>query len=792
MGNIEEFEIDCNLSKPAFKISLSFEFLINDIEKISLTEAHPMHYSAKEIMKKLDAVPEMKKPITGRTLLQKNKSLVQQMMSFVISPLNDNVDISAVFPPFEPDYIHSTQLFKDVIEGEHRKIEIAKEVGQKKELISIIYYAYLIILEKIYGFDLHFDMPTSLKLTDDKDNSIKFFSVKVNSNYLKVRTLGKVEKLTENELKDLFDNLNDLDYWNKKIPLDKFEFSGFLKFDYTNTTHDYVISQLKSDLLDKNTIITNEGFDKIGKKIKALVENPNVEFGLAATFDFESNLNKNLVWKTIVPQSDLKCEEYAGTVYEKAFVEKQIVLTDDFEELEKDKVVDAFLSKGFRSHAVAPLVLEGEVVGMLEFACKKPRELNMMQIQRLFELFPMFAIALKRSKEEWDVKVRAIIQEEFTAIHPTVEWRFQEAATELLNANPEEQVVGREPIVFSDVVPIYGASDIRNSSIERNIAIQEDLTAQLEHAQKIMGKEIRLREIPLLNDLTHKIKVHLQKVKVGLKAGDEVSVLEFLKKEIDPVLVLLKERYKEMKEPVNEYFKRLDPELGVLYKKRKDFEDSLTLINDKVVDIIDREQSKAQEFFPHYFEKYRTDGVEYNGYLGQSLVKELKYSDIYLKNIRLWQLMVKVKIARKIRQLQPTLKTKLDITQLILVHSNPLSIAFRQDEKKFDVAGAYNIRYEITKKRIDKALIKGTNERVTQVGKIAIIYSYADEIEEYKRYIGYMVSQGYLTGAIEELELEDLKGASGLRALRVEVNFCVEKNTEINSVEIKRVVREKV
>ncbi|MBI9064508.1 MAG: hypothetical protein JEZ14_21155 [Marinilabiliaceae bacterium] len=128
--------------------------------------------------------------------------------------------------------------------------------------------------------------------------------------------------------------------------------------------------------------------------------------------------------------------------------------------------------------------------------------------------------------------------------------------------------------------------------------------------------------------------------------------------------------------------------------------------------------------------------------------------------------------------MQPSLKTKLDITQLILVHTNPLSIAFRQDEKKFDVAGADNIRYEITKKRIDKALINGTDERVTQVGKFAIIYSHADEIVEYRKYIDYLISKNYLTNSIEDLELEDLNGASGLRALRVEVNFSNTKELD--------------
>ncbi len=294
--------------------------------------------------------------------------------------------------------------------------------------------------------------------------------------------------------------------------------------------------------------------------------------------------------------------------------------------------------------------------------------------------------------------------------------------------------------------------------------------------------------MPLLEDICFNIQQNIDTVQKGLKAGDEVVIIEFLTKEVDPFLRLLKERFSELEEPVKDYFNSLDPQLNVVYKKRKDFEESLTLINEEVSEIIETEQEKAQDVFPHYFEKYRTDGIEYNAYIGQSLVKSLKYNEIYLKNIRLWQLLVKVKIARRIKLLQPQLATKLDITQLILVHSNPLSIAFRQDEKKFDVAGAYNIRYEITKKRIDKALINGTSERVTQPGKIAIIYSHADEIRDYKKYIDYMIAKGYLTNNIEDVELEDLVGASGLRALRVEVDLSDLTPNQIETEEIVQVV----
>ena len=73
------------------------------------------------------------------------------------------------------------------------------------------------------------------------------------------------------------------------------------------------------------------------------------------------------------------------------------------------------------------------------------------------------------------------------------------------------------------------------------------------------------------------------------------------------------------------------------------------------------------------------------------------------------------------------------------------------------------------KKRIDKALIKGSDERLTQPGKIAIVYSQSREAQEYQDYIAYLQAAGELTEEIETLVLEDLPGAQGLQALRVTV-----------------------
>jgi hypothetical protein len=251
----------------------------------------------------------------------------------------------------------------------------------------------------------------------------------------------------------------------------------------------------------------------------------------------------------------------------------------------------------------------------------------------------------------------------------------------------------------------------------------------------------------------------------------EVSVHDFLKREFEPVISHLVESFPALRDKADQYIQALDPVLGVVYQKRSEFEESLTLINETISAYIEEEEDLAQSMFPHYFEKYKTDGIEYNIYIGASLVESGNYNQIYLKNLRLWQLLTMCEIARRTRLLKSTLKIPLETTQLILVHSLPLSIRFRIDERHFDVDGAYNIRYEIIKKRIDKAIIKGTNERLTQPGKIVIIYSQLSEALEYNDYIAYLQERNYLTNQVEKLELEDLQGVKGLKAIRVEVNM---------------------
>lgn len=263
----------------------------------------------------------------------------------------------------------------------------------------------------------------------------------------------------------------------------------------------------------------------------------------------------------------------------------------------------------------------------------------------------------------------------------------------------------------------------------------------------------------------------IKKIDDFISSSEEALLNEFLELEVYPMLTHIEKGHPQTKEIVQNYFNSINSENGVAFEHRRTLETSMQFINTAVSEYLEEAQQTLQNSYPCYFAKFRTDGVEYDIYIGQDIAPDVPFDLLYLKNIRLWQLTAMVEVARLTNSLVSQMPRALLTTQLIFIHSNPIDISFRNDERRFDVEGAYNIRYEVVKKRIDKVLVKGTEERLTQPGKISLVYFNAFEANEYLEYIKYLQEQEFLQDDLEMLELEELQGVSGLKALRVGVNY---------------------
>jgi GAF domain-containing protein len=421
---------------------------------------------------------------------------------------------------------------------------------------------------------------------------------------------------------------------------------------------------------------------------------------------------------------------------------------------------------GSRSFLMMPLTYEGQKVGVFTLTSVAPHAFNNLTPYRLHEVTPLLGLAVRRTWDSFYGRVEAVIRERFTALHPAVEWKFRQQALEVVRSHHDLELLGQD-IVFQEVYPLFGASDVRNSTLIRNETIQQDLTLQLKLAGEVLECAYQERKLTYLSSRRYRLRQWLTHLEQGIDSGDEPRILEFLKGEIEPLFATLTKFSQPVEKAISDYRQALDPRLGLVYQQRRHYEQSMTIIKERTADILSRRQVEAQQVFPHYFELHKSDGVDHMLYVGPSIHPQGDFDSLYLRNLRLWQLETMVEIARESRRWIHDMVRVLESAHLLLVQDNPLSIRFSQDEKQFNVDGAYNARYEIIKKRLDKAEVRDTGERLTQPGKIAIVYSHPREAAEYRDYIDYLQSLGHLEGSLEELEIAPLQGVVGLRALRI-------------------------
>jgi hypothetical protein len=467
--------------------------------------------------------------------------------------------------------------------------------------------------------------------------------------------------------------------------------------------------------------------------------------------------------------------------YQKLLNEKAYFVIPDVEKYFKLSE-GQFFYKSLRDQQVgsaifAPIADNDELLGVMEIISGETNALNGVNASKLDDVMPYIVAAVVRSKIEEENLIDAVIQHECTTVHDSVLWRFKEEAKKFII----DRLDGREPsfgeILFEDVHPLYGQIDIKESSNARNEAIQRDLMIQLSRIRGVLDMAFDHTELPIYEEMIYRVERHIEDIKEVLHTNSEQGIFNFVQEEIVPVFGHLKTMSPELEKAVSKYEAGIDPGTESYYDHRRNYDQSVQGINKALVGLLDQRQQDAQQMFPHYFERYKTDGVEHNMYVGDSIAPDQVFNPLYLSNLRLWQLQVMVEMENAHYQLKPELPIPLDVASLILVYNTSLAIRFRMDEKRFDVDGTYNARYEVIKKRIDKSRIKGTGERLTQAGKLAIVYSQKQDELEYLRYISFLKSKGYFTNNIEVVDLEGLQGVSGLKAIRAEILYRKEESS---------------
>lgn len=748
----------------------------------------------------LESHPELLEPMDDVKLAQPHFELIEELLSAVF-PATTPFNIHAVSLPFKYETVYSSPLFKAMLLSPgSNKINVPSDSIGESLNNEKMQFAYGLILKKYVGYALAENTRSVYPYLDPSTGLTRYMELRIDARFIDVKPIGEMPELPESVMCPRTNRILSINELMDRVPLDKFVFEGISVVRVNDVTEQEVITLIKNKLTDLNSLPDQSAYCELEDYMRSLIGIKEVKVGVTPFL----KVNGHYVYSDLHNNNSLLFK-YFGTNKERDEISDccKMLFRENMQPVLFETLTEEILSdvdyleyyylQGGRSVIICPIKQNGELLGMLEIVSDTPGTLKPSHIAKLETAIPLFTVAMEKGAENLNYRIDKVIKEKFTAVQPSVEWKFTEAALNYIVNSHKEEEAKIERIAFPEVYPLYGAIDIRNSSTERSHAIQLDLLEQLEMARKVVKKAQTDMPFPVLQEIEFKLDKFIASASDVLLSDEEISIHDFLHGQVVSIFNHLQSTQHSLKNEIEHYFASLDPQLGIIYHHRKEYEESIAKLNDTVARMIDKEQVAAQKVYPHYFERYVTDGVEFNIYMGQSIAPRKKFDELYLRNMKMWQLTVLAKASRATHKLEKELSHPLRTTQLILAHSIPLSISFRTEERKFDVDGAYNIRYEIIKKRIDKVRIKDTNERLTQPGKIAIVYSQAKDATEYLEYIEFLQNQKLIKPGVEQLDLEELQGVIGLKALRVDVNYDIdnkpaEKKIELSNITSKELI----
>ena len=762
-------------------LKISFNKLLERYEELAKSDDEFIATKARGILKTQKPYRELREGFTDFSLLETYKKEISVILEDSFSQVLTKNEIKTASVPFQNLIFNSSERFKNIIAtaGDDFELKI-KNMPENDTYIM----ACTVILNFCYGYNLNFKRPFFYEVPD-ANGIMRYYKILYNGDFIEITPTEKAKKITQKDYDELLDNFDNIDMWKEKFPPNSYIFKGFVISNIFDVTDDQSISNIKSNLISDNKHRDATYIENFHDIFRSLFNIKDLKVGFV-NYNAEENSFERVygdgVESFILNKSEsMKCGDvlckwsYSSMIEQNKFISLSDV--DKYFDNSKGEVayIKALHDQGIKSAIFAPIADEGRLLGIVELVSDKPKLLNSINANKLVDVMPYILAAVQRSKKEEENLIEAVIQQECTSIHPSVHWRFEKEAKNFIHEQARGNQVAFNKIAFEDVYPLYGQIDIKGSSEARNSATKQDLTLQLNAAKGIIKKAFKIEPLLIYEQIIFQINNYLEGLESHFQVDSEQFVSEFFKQAVNPLFEHLS-NLNTLNAEIETYFSSINSRTNEVYKNRKDYDDTITLINKDMSSLLDAKQIEAQNMYPHYFERFKTDGVEHNMYIGQSITREDTFNNVYLYNLRLWQLQVMCEMENAFYQKQSEYPIQLDVASMILVFSTPLSISFRMDEKQFDVDGTYNARYEIVKKRVDKAYIKGTKIRITDKGKITIVYSQKKDEIEYMRYIKFLQSKHYLGNDVEIVELQDLQAVTGLKAIRVSVLYHKDQN----------------
>ena len=204
-------------------------------------------------MKRYNAFPILREGFEDLNNLETYGKEKRELLDILFPNLLETNEIKAGSIPFEFTSFKLTKRFKSILENAPTDYKL-KLRNYDHSNIFIMSCTFILMFH--YDIKLDFKRPFYFDIPDKRTGFTKNYRTLFNGDFFKVTPLPNAPKLTEDDIKSLLDNFDNIDLWMEKFPPESYEFKGFGIMTLVDMTMDQTISNIKENLLNtgKDTI----------------------------------------------------------------------------------------------------------------------------------------------------------------------------------------------------------------------------------------------------------------------------------------------------------------------------------------------------------------------------------------------------------------------------------------------------------------------------------------------------------------------------------------------------------
>ncbi|MEL6925560.1 MAG: hypothetical protein AAFO94_16060, partial [Bacteroidota bacterium] len=379
-----------------------------------------------------------------------------------------NAEIGFIEAPFSNALSIFTPAFRQIF------IEDEWEIQWREDAMDLArqhtaFNAIRLIMQRLYNREVDNPIYQLVHMRHRKTGLERFYKMRKSMDYVELKIDGEVPELSPAQMHHLLNEWRDEVLWASFFPRDLISFEGLVIVRVEDVTEKEILSLMKDMMLtNEKEVDYGQGIQYLTSLARNFFQLAHLDFG--SLYVKRSNWQSNTEWMLLRHFDNemiFAALNDAESAYGRAYATGQPVIVGDLSETKKLSALErALLEKGYRSLLLYPMHLQpGIVGGIMEIASDIPYQFNGLTVEKAKPFADWFRMGMISFIEEIENSVRAVMQQQFTAIHPSVEWKFKEVATQYYWARTSgQEMVAMPPIVFNNVFPLYGQADIVSSS----------------------------------------------------------------------------------------------------------------------------------------------------------------------------------------------------------------------------------------------------------------------------------------------------------------------------------------